>query len=394
MSLSHKNGIALTGLSAINGVTSISAYNGIAATLGGGGGTTYDLVTAFTPTTSTRSDFTGKLGYAFTADVGGITATQLSRWKLGGNSSTHTMRLYDFAQSQVATASVDTTSGSSGTFISATASSSIALNCGEEYIILSDEANGGDTWYDEGSSGLTVSSDMTVTKAIYNDGTFHNGTLQYYIPVSLRYTLTPTSLLSDNFQRSNSTSLGVNWTESSGDSSISSGRLLFVTASIDNSNTFNISNGSANHAVKFQIYDAGSDYFYFNFRFTNSGSPYYQVYRAPGGGWVWQKIASIGGAATSIDTQAGGSYVSGDSYGLTVFGTGSSTEIHIFRNPVADADDIISYSEWDSGDTPYVVFTADPGASSVDSGNLAGVGASQSVANTITVANYQSAEIV
>lgn len=38
MSLSHKNGIALTGLSAINGVTSISAYNGIAATIGGGGG--------------------------------------------------------------------------------------------------------------------------------------------------------------------------------------------------------------------------------------------------------------------------------------------------------------------------------------------------------------------
>lgn len=37
MSLSHKNGIALTGLSAINGVTSISAYNGIAATIGGGG---------------------------------------------------------------------------------------------------------------------------------------------------------------------------------------------------------------------------------------------------------------------------------------------------------------------------------------------------------------------
>lgn len=36
MSLSHKNGIALTGLSAINGVTAISAYNGIAATIGGG----------------------------------------------------------------------------------------------------------------------------------------------------------------------------------------------------------------------------------------------------------------------------------------------------------------------------------------------------------------------
>jgi len=36
MSLSHKNGIALNTLSALNGVTSISAYNGIAASIGGG----------------------------------------------------------------------------------------------------------------------------------------------------------------------------------------------------------------------------------------------------------------------------------------------------------------------------------------------------------------------
>jgi hypothetical protein len=38
MSLSHRNGIALTGLSAINGRATISAINGLAATLGGGGG--------------------------------------------------------------------------------------------------------------------------------------------------------------------------------------------------------------------------------------------------------------------------------------------------------------------------------------------------------------------
>lgn len=34
MAISHKNGIALTGVSAINGVTSISAINGISASLG------------------------------------------------------------------------------------------------------------------------------------------------------------------------------------------------------------------------------------------------------------------------------------------------------------------------------------------------------------------------
>jgi hypothetical protein len=35
MAISHKNGVALTGLSAVNGVTSISALNGVSATLGG-----------------------------------------------------------------------------------------------------------------------------------------------------------------------------------------------------------------------------------------------------------------------------------------------------------------------------------------------------------------------
>jgi hypothetical protein len=34
MAISHKNGVALTGLSAVNGVTSISALNGVSATLG------------------------------------------------------------------------------------------------------------------------------------------------------------------------------------------------------------------------------------------------------------------------------------------------------------------------------------------------------------------------
>lgn len=40
MAISHRNGIALTGLSAINGISSISALNGISASLGGGGGAT------------------------------------------------------------------------------------------------------------------------------------------------------------------------------------------------------------------------------------------------------------------------------------------------------------------------------------------------------------------
>lgn len=42
MAISHKNGVALTGVSAINGVTSISAINGIAASLGAGGGAEWD----------------------------------------------------------------------------------------------------------------------------------------------------------------------------------------------------------------------------------------------------------------------------------------------------------------------------------------------------------------
>jgi hypothetical protein len=39
MAISHKNGLALTGLSAVNGVTDLSALNGVSATLGGGSAT-------------------------------------------------------------------------------------------------------------------------------------------------------------------------------------------------------------------------------------------------------------------------------------------------------------------------------------------------------------------
>lgn len=371
----------------------IGAGNRVVHRTGGGGPPLSERITAFTPATSTRSDFTGRLGDRFVANVNGIVVAQLDRWKLGGNSGTHTVRLTSLAGTDLATALVNLSGGSSGTFVSATASGNVTLTSGTEYYLTSDETNGGDTWYDEGSSGLTIDSKFTIAKSVYHDGTFHDATLQYYVPVSLRYTYSASTLLSDSFDRTASTSLGVNWTEQSGDAEISSSKLRFVTGSnTDITVTYAASLGSVNQAVRATMNSFGSDYPYFILRYTAPGSPYYLVYRAPNNNWIWQYKDGVGGSS-DIQTLTGGpGYTDGDTWGVTITGTSGSTTVRIWHNPTANANAIVSASEWDASSSATLTTTNAPGTP-VNTGNYAGVGASQSAANTISMDNFQAAAI-
>lgn len=70
MAISHKNGVALSGLSAVNGVTSISALNGQSATLGGGGGSPAFVGEIATRVSSTASASTTVMTVNTTVPVG------------------------------------------------------------------------------------------------------------------------------------------------------------------------------------------------------------------------------------------------------------------------------------------------------------------------------------
>jgi hypothetical protein len=115
-----------------------------------------------------RNDFGGFVGMKFTVGGTQLNVTSLGRVCVTGNTDTHVIKLV-LASTGVdvpgGTASVGMAGCSGGQFIYSALSSPVTLQANTAYYLASQEASGGDQWYD--LNGLTTTSDAAVNNSVY-----------------------------------------------------------------------------------------------------------------------------------------------------------------------------------------------------------------------------------
>lgn len=161
----------------------------LAAEVAGGGATGSPFITAYT-TVGTRNDFDGCVGFKFTVGGSNITITDLGRWKISGNTGTHTVKITATDGTVIVSASVDLTTGSAGGFVYASCTPTV-LNASTTYCCLSAEANGGDQWYDSAAvdstaSGATIGFDVYQV-ACSGAPTDANSGVRSYVPPNFKF---------------------------------------------------------------------------------------------------------------------------------------------------------------------------------------------------------------
>lgn len=150
------------------------------------------FITSGVPGSGLRSDATGKFGFKFTVGASDITVTHLGRWVVAGNSQTHNVKLYSGTAnaSELAAVVVDCAGAPTGAYKYVALGSPIVLTAGTTYWLGSEEASGGDQWYDDAI--CTTTAVATITTSIYalpasaawNDG---NAGVHNITPVSFKY---------------------------------------------------------------------------------------------------------------------------------------------------------------------------------------------------------------
>jgi hypothetical protein len=145
-----------------------------------------------------RNNFTGFVGMQILVGNTPITITGLGRYVAPGNSGNHVMKIVNAATGLDVTgsaATVATTGVASGTYAFAGVSS-VVLSPNTSYYIVTQEAVGGDTWYDL-NTVLTTTGVVPLISAVYGSGSGP------YIPIS-----SPGSYGPVNFQYQLATSSG------------------------------------------------------------------------------------------------------------------------------------------------------------------------------------------
>jgi len=140
-----------------------------------------------------RSNFSGWVGFRFAVGGAPITVTQLGRWVVSGNSGSHTVKLVDSGGNDVpgGSVTVNTSGAAAGQFAYATLATAVTLAPGATYVLMSQETNGGDQWYDY-NCGVTLTSAATPNQAAWaNNGGIYvttGASTNSYGPVNLKYT--------------------------------------------------------------------------------------------------------------------------------------------------------------------------------------------------------------
>jgi hypothetical protein len=186
------------------------------------------------------------------------------------------------------------------------------------------------------------------------------------------------SSFSDNFNRGNETPLAGNWTVVSGTVNLTSNEVQapntsdftekeavysatacttveqYVKVTLSSTNP----NGCRPGAI---------------FRYTNSGSAYYEIWvllDTPFSTVYWEQIDSVGGTQNGVGTYLFSTLVPGDAVGIVCTGTGTGTAINVWERPTANAP--TTNALWDGG-APSFSITDDP-ASPVNTGGYLGIG--------------------
>jgi hypothetical protein len=156
--------------------------------------TTAPFVTGVTPGT-VRNNFSGWVGGSITTGGSAVQVTQLGRYVVGGDTGTHTMKLVNASTGQDVvggSVTVNLAGGQAGTFVYSRLASPITLSANTTYYLVSQEAAGGDQWYDFNTTIQTTGIGTETTSVWSPDEVTYNligPPNQMYIPLSFQYSL-------------------------------------------------------------------------------------------------------------------------------------------------------------------------------------------------------------
>ena len=118
---------------------------------------------------TSRNNFSGWVGMKFTTSASVMTASSLGRICVSGNTRVHQVMLVQASNGQIVpggSVSISLSGCTAGQFSYAPLSSPITLQPNTAYYLVSNEAYGGDQWYD--ASGVATTSGGIVSGAVYS----------------------------------------------------------------------------------------------------------------------------------------------------------------------------------------------------------------------------------
>lgn len=142
---------------------------------------------------SLRNNYSGWVGMKITATAG-LSIKSLGRLCIAGNSGTHTLKFVNAgtgADISGGSATVNLAGCTPGQFVYGPVVP-FTLLPGVSYYLVSQEAQGGDKWYDLG--GVTGAGAATINSSVYSSGTSWipiGGVNTSYVPVDFQYTEAP-----------------------------------------------------------------------------------------------------------------------------------------------------------------------------------------------------------
>lgn len=213
---------------------------------------------------------------------------------------------------------------------------------------------------------------LLVASSVY--GQLNRGFLSSASRQKRQYVNTPpaaTVSFTDDFNRADSSNLGANWTEINGDLQIIGNTLQNASVSVNDSAVYNTPVNTVNQYVKFKIIDDSSlRTCKAILRYTDASSPFYVVECDAQFDTVeWFRVATATFGTVASVQSVSQAITSGDTVGVVVSGTGTSTVVAFWLNPTGAAP--TSATLW-GGAAPTQSFTNDP-ANAVDTGSKVGV---------------------
>ena len=139
-----------------------------------------------------RNNYTGWVGMTITTGNAPVTVTALGRIVAGTSTSTHVVKIVEASNGvdlPGASVTVNVAGGTPNTFVYTNLASPVTLSSNTTYYVITQEAFGGDQWYDYNNTIVETSSIATVGMAVYGTG------VPYVTPGSVGHTYGPVDFL-------------------------------------------------------------------------------------------------------------------------------------------------------------------------------------------------------
>jgi hypothetical protein len=200
--------------------------------------------------------------------------------------------------------------------------------------------------------------------------------------------------LTDDFNRANG-ALGSNWSVDSGSVTIASNAAVMSGGSwVYNVAAHNTALSTVNQYMLVAFPAGTADYPQLIFRYTNISSAFYMIEVDATNG-ICKFFHYLSGTTTQIggDAGTGGTGISGVSFGFTLYNTGASTTLRIWRAPTGTAPDSGSNGALWGGASPTATIATNPGGSAVDTGLKVGIGGQNGTANNAKIDTWYAGDL-